>query len=151
MALQTLEELLSRSAALFQHEQTLENNRDIDSASASLLSSTATSPQRRCEERTHDQHMCSYEIRETIGGESVVIGEGGAFLVNRSEEGILLLMALAPHAKQFIEVRVSLSGWRKTLSIFEPRWTKARQVESCGELHLVGCRRKFGPHTYLSF
>ncbi len=80
MALQTLEELLSRSAALFQHEQTLENNRDIDSASASLLSSTATSPQRRCEERTDDQHMCSYEIRESIGGESVVIGEGGAFL-----------------------------------------------------------------------
>jgi len=86
MALQTLEELLSRSAALFQHEQTLENNRDIDSASASLLSSTATSPQRRCEERTDDQHMCSYEIRETIGGESVVIGEGRGF-PGQSERG----------------------------------------------------------------
>jgi hypothetical protein len=35
-----------------------------------------------------------------FGGESVVIGEGGAFLVNRSKEGILLFMALAPKAKQ---------------------------------------------------
>ena len=151
MAIQTLEELLSRSAAVIQREQNLENTKSIDSAWALLTSPPAVSPQRRCEERTDYQHMCSYEIRETIGGESGVIGEGGAFVVNRSKEGILLLMALAPQAKQFIEVRISRSGWRKTLSIFEPRWTKPRQVESHGELYLVGCRRKFGPRHYLSF
>ena len=95
--------------------------------------------------------MCSYEIREAIGGESVVIGEGGAFVVNRSKEGILLLMALAPQAKQLIEVHTSYSRWRKTLSIFEPRWTKTRQVESHGDLYLVGCRRTVGPCAYWSF
>ena len=151
MAIQTLEELLSHSADVFQREQSLDNTKDIDSASALWSSPPIASLQRRCEERTDYRHMCSYEMRETIGGESGVIGEGEAFVVNRSKEGILLLMALAPHAKQFIEVRISLSGWRKTLSIFEPRWTKARQVESQGELYLVGCRRKFGPRNYLSF
>ena len=151
MAIQTLEESLSRSADVFQREQSIENTKDTDSASALLPSPTAATPQRRCEERTDYRHMCSYEIREAIGGESVVIGEGGAFVVNRSKEGILLLMALAPQAKQLIEVHISHSGWRKTLSIFEPRWTKTRQVESRGDLYLVGCRRKFGPCGYLSF
>ena len=95
--------------------------------------------------------MCSYEIREAIGGEYVVIGEGGAFVVNRSKEGILLLMALAPQAKQLIEVHISRSRWRRIVSIFESRWTKSRQVESHGDLYLVGCRRKFGPCEYSSF
>ena len=151
MAIQTFEELLSHSADVFQREQNLGNTKDIDPASALLSSLTATSPQRRCGERTDYRHMCSYEIREIISGESVIIGEGGAFVVNRSTEGMLLLMALAPHAKQLIEVRISRSRWRRTLSIFEPRWTKPRQVESHGDLYLVGCRRKFGPRDYLSF
>ena len=151
MAIQTLEELFSHSADVFQREQSLDNTKDIDLASALWPSPPAAFPQRRCEERTDYRHMCSYEIREAIGGESGVIGEGGAFVVNRSKEGILLLMALAPEANQFIEVRISHSGWRKTLSVFEPKWTKPRQVESHGELYLVGCRRKFGPHSYLSF
>jgi hypothetical protein len=151
MAIYSLEELLSHSAAVFQREQNLENIKYSDPASALWRSPLAASPQQRCEERTDYRYMCSYEIREAIGGESVVIGEGGAFVVNRSKEGILLLMALAPQAKQLIEVHISHSGWRKTLSIFEPRWTKTRKVESRGDLYLVGCRRKFGPCGYLSF
>jgi hypothetical protein len=151
MAIYSLEELLSHSAAVFQREQTLENIKYSDPASALWRSPLAASPQQRCEERTDYRYMCSYEIREAIGGESVVIGEGGAFVVNRSKAGILLLMALAPQAKQLIEVHISHSGWRKTLSIFEPRWTKTRQLESRGDLYLVGCQRKFGPCGYLSF
>ena len=151
MAIQTLEELLSDAATVFQQEQNLENNKGVDSVFALLPSPTAISPQRRCDERMDYRHMCLYEIRETIAGEAIVIGEGGAFVVNGSKEGILLLMALAPHAKQLIEVRISRFGWRKTLSIFEPRWTKPRQVEPHGDLYLVGCRRKFGPCEYSSF
>lgn len=150
MAIHTFEELFSHSAAVFQQEQSVENNKEVDSAYA-LPSPTEISPQRRCEERMDYRQMCSYEIREIISGESVIIGEGGAFVVNRSREGMLLLMALAPHAKQLIEVHISRSGWRRTLSIFEPRWTKPRQLESHGDLYLVGCRRKYGPRDYLSF
>jgi hypothetical protein len=154
MAIQTPQELLSRSAAVFQQGQNVENNENnkaVDSAAAALPLPTSVSQQRRCEERVDDQHMCSYEIREIIGGESVVIGEGGAFVVNRSKQGILLLMAFPLHAKQLIEVRISRFGWRRTISIFEPRWTKPRQVKPHGDLYLVGCRRKFGPCHYVSF
>ena len=150
MAIHTLEELFSHSIPASQQEQSVENNKEVDSASAPP-SPTAIFPQRRGEERVDYRHMCSYQIREIISGESVIIGEGGAFVVNRSTEGMLFLMALAPHAKQLIEVHISRSRWRKTLSIFEPRWTTTRQVESHGDLYLVGCRRKFGPRDYLSF
>jgi hypothetical protein len=129
------EEMLSHFVAGTQREQNIENNNDVDHG----------------EERADYQHMCSYEIREAIGGESVVIGDGGAFVVNRSKQGILLLTAFPLHSKQLIEVDISRSGWRRTLSVFEPRWTKSRQVESRGDLYLVGCRRKFGPCDYWSF
>ena len=151
MAIQTPEKMLSRSAAVSQQEQNVENNKDVGSASASLPLPATVSRQRRCEERVDDQHMCSYEIREIIGGESVVIGDGGGFVVNSSKQGILLLMAFPPHAKQLIEVHISRFGWRRTISIFEPRWTKPRQVKPHGDLYLVGCRRKFGPCNYVSF
>ncbi len=55
--------------------------------------------------------MCSYEVLAAIEGESVVIGHGEAFALNQSTEGMLLLIALAPHVKQLIEVRTSRSGW----------------------------------------
>jgi hypothetical protein len=154
MAIQTFEELLSDAAAIFQQEQHLGHNKAVDSVSALLPAPTSIFPQRRCDERMDYRQTCSYEIREeTIAGKSVVIGEGGAFVVNGSREGILLLMALAPHAKQLIEVHISRSRWRRIVSIFEPRWTKSRQVksQSHGDLFLVGCRRKFGPCEYSSF
>jgi hypothetical protein len=150
MATYISDEMLSHFVPVTKREQDVENKKDAGHASA-VKPPKASFSQRRCEERKDYRHMCSYEIREAIGGESVVIGEGGAFVVNRSKEGILLLIALAPQAKQLIEVHISHSGWRKTLSIFEPRWTKLRQVESHGDLYLVGCRRKFGPCGYLSF
>jgi hypothetical protein len=150
MAIHISDEMPSHFVPVTKREQDVENKKNAGHASA-VMPRKASSSQRRCEERKDYRHMCSYEIREAIGGESVVIGEGGAFVVNRSKEGILLLMALAPRAKQLIEVHISHSGWRKTLSIFEPRWTRTRQVESHGDLYLVGCRRKFGPCGYLSF
>jgi hypothetical protein len=150
MATHISDEMLSHFVPVTKREQDVENKKDAGHAFA-VMPPKASSSQRRCEERMNYRHMCSYEIREAIGGESVFIGEGGAFVVNGSTEGLLLLMALAPHAKQLIEVHISHSGWRKTLSIFEPRWTKTRQVESRGDLYLVGCRRKFGPCGYLSF
>ena len=119
MATHSIEEMLSHFVAVTQREQNIENNSYVNQASV-MMPSIATSPQRRCEERVDYQHMCSYEIREAIGGESVVIGDGGAFVVNRSKQGILLLTAFPLHAKQLIEVHISRSGWRRTLSVFEP-------------------------------
>jgi hypothetical protein len=64
---------------------------------------------------------------------------------------MLLFMALAPHANQLIEVHTLRSGWGRTANVFEVRWSRPVQVESFGNLCLVGCRRIFGPCHYLSF
>ena len=90
------------------------------------------------------RRICSYEVLEAIEGKSVVIEQGEAFALNRSTEGILLFMGQAPHAKQLIEVHTPRSGWGRTVNVFETRWAKPVQVESLGNLYLVGCQRIFG-------
>jgi hypothetical protein len=88
---------------------------------------------------------------EIIDEKSAVIEEGKAFALNRSTEGMLLFMGRPPHAKQIIKVHTILSGWGRTANVFEVRWTRPVQVESLGNLYLVGCRLIFGPCHYLSF
>jgi hypothetical protein len=95
--------------------------------------------------------MCSYEVLEVIDEQSAVIEQGKAFALNRSTKGMLLFMALAPRAKQLIEVHTLRSGWGRTANVFEVRWTRPVQVESFGNLYLVGCQRIFGPCRYLLF
>ena len=149
MATQTLEEMLSHSAAVTQWERNVGNN-DVDRASAVMPAITILA-WHRCEARMDYRSMCSYEVLEVIDEKSFVIEDGKAFALNRSTEGMLLIMALAPHAKQLIEVHTLRSGWGRTANVFEVRWTRPVQVESFGNLYLVGCRRIFGPCHYLSF
>ena len=149
MAMHTLEEMLSHSATVTQWGGNV-GNENIDHAPAGMPA-IATPPGRRCEARMDYRRMCSYEVLEAIEGESVVIGQGEAFALNRSKEGMLLFIAMAPHAKQLIEVHTFRSGWGRTVSIYETRWTRLVPVESLGDLYLVGCRRIFGPCHYLSF
>lgn len=149
MATHTLEAMLSQSTAVTQREQNVGNN-DVVQAPA-VLPSTTIPPGRRCEARTEYRGMCSYEVLEAIEEESVVIEQGEAFVLNRSTEGMLLLMGQARHAKQLIEVHTPRSGWGRAANVFEVRWTRPVQVESFGNLHLIGCRRIFGPCHYLSF
>jgi hypothetical protein len=147
MATHRLEAMLSHSAAVTQREQN-GGNKDVDQASA-VLPAMATPPGRRYEARMPYRRMCSYEVLEAIEGKSVVIEQGEAFALNRSTEGILLLMGQAPHAKQLIEVHTPRSGWGRTVNVFETRWTRPVQVESLGNLYLVGCQRMFGSCHYL--
>ena len=149
MATLTLEEMFSRSAAARLQEQS-GGNKDVDQASVTMPATTIP-PGRRCEARMEYRGMCSYEVFEAIDEESAVIDQGEAFAINRSTEGILLFMGQAPHAKQLIEVHTPRSGWGRTANVFEVRWTRPIQVESLGNLYLVGCRRIFGPCHYLSF
>ena len=149
MATHALEGLFSHPAAVTGREQNL-GNKDIDQASA-VMPAMATPPERRCEARIDYRRMCLYEVLEAIEGKSVVIEQGEAFALNRSTEGILLLMGQVPHAKQLIEVHTPRSGWGRTVNVFETRWAKPVQVEALGNLYLVGCRRMFGPCHYLSF
>jgi hypothetical protein len=141
--------MLSYYAAVTMQEQNV-GNKDVVQASAVMPPMTIP-PGRRREARMEYRCLCSYEVLEAIEDESVVIEQGEAFALNRSTEGMLLLMGRAPHAKQLIEVHTPRSRWGRTVNVFEARWTRPVQVESLGHLHLVGCRRIFGPCHYLSF
>ena len=149
MAKHTLEAMLSHCTAVSLREQQV-GNREFDQTS-SRLPVGAIPPRRRCEERMEYRCICSYEMLEVINEDSVVIEQGEAIAVNRSTEGMLLFMGMAPHAKQLIEVHTSRLGWGRTANVFEARWTRQVRVESLGDLYLVGCRRIFGPCHYLSF
>jgi hypothetical protein len=142
MATHTFEAMLSHSAGVSQREQKV-GNKDIDQV-AVVTSAMATLPERRREARMDYRHMCPYAMFKAIDGRPVIIEQGEAFALNRSKEGILLLMGQAPHAKQLIEVHAPRSGWGRTVTVFETRWVKSIQVESLGSLYLVGCQRTFG-------
>jgi hypothetical protein len=125
---------------------------DIDIAQVSAKMRAATIPPgRRSETRMDYRRLCPYEVIEAKEGKSVVIGQGEAFALNQSTGGMLLLVDLAPQTKQLIEVRTRRSGWGWTLNVLEARWAKPVQVESLGNMYLVGCRRVFGSCHYLSF
>jgi len=149
MATHTFEAMFSHSAAAPQRKQKV-GNKDIDQVSV-VTPVMATLPERRREARMDYRHMCSYAVFEPIEGKSVVIEQGEAFALNRSTEGILLLMGQAPHAKQLIELLTPRSGWGRTVTVFETQWVKSIQVESLGILYLVGCQRVFSSSHYLSF
>ena len=130
-----------------------------------MFSSSATAPaqlstdipavmipsERRREARKHYGRMCSYEMVDSIEEDSVGIRQGEVFALNRSKEGMLLLMGQAPHEKQLIEVHSLRAGSDQTVNVFETKWAKPLPVESLGNLYLIGCRRIFGPLRYSSF
>jgi hypothetical protein len=149
MTMNTLEPMFVDSEAFTLKEEKL-GNIDFDQASAELRAATIL-PGRRCEARMDDRRLCPYEVIEAKEEKSVIIGQGEAFILNQSMGGMLLLIDLAPQAKQLIEVRTRRSGWGWTLNILEARWAKPVQVESLGNLYLVGCRRVFGSCNSLSF
>ena len=149
MATQTLDAMCSLSAAIIAQEQHVD---DLDlQQAAEVLSATTASQARRGEARVEYRSMCTYEVLEADEDQSVVIEQGEAFTLNRSKEGILLVMGNAPQNTQSIEVHTSRFGWGKTVNVFEVRWSKPVQVEALGYLYLVGCRRTFGPCHYLAF
>ena len=149
MVTHTLEAMLSHCTAVSLREQQVGNG-EFDQTS-SILPVGAIPPGRRCEERMEYRCICSYEMLEAINEDSVVIEQGEAIAANRSTEGMLLFMGMAPHTKQLIEVHTSRLGWGRTANVLEVRWARPVRVEPLGDLYLVGCRRIFGPCHYLSF
>lgn len=94
MATQTLDAMRSLSTAIIAQEQHI-GEIDLHQASA-VMSATTTPPARRGEARIEYRSMCTYEVLEANDDQSVVIEQGEAFALNRSTEGILLIMGKAP-------------------------------------------------------
>ncbi|MBM4127847.1 MAG: hypothetical protein FJ247_10950 [Nitrospira sp.] len=118
------------------------------------LSERQISPQsvsRRHEERVTEQRVCTYALCESLGEETVVIQEGEAYSLNRSQHGIMLIMGYSPNAKQILELHIPEAQWRRSLNVYEVQWTKPVTIESRGDLYLIGCKLVFGPSRYWAF
>jgi hypothetical protein len=106
--------------------------------------------ERRCGARVEYRCVCSYEVLDVLDGELFVVQQGEAFALNRSREGILLFVGQPVHVNQLIRVDIAWLGWDRIGSVFEPRWTNPIQIESLGNLYLVGCRRISPPPNMYS-
>lgn len=148
MATDTFEAIFSLSAAAPKREQKVRNV-DIGRVS-DVTPAIITLPERRREARIDYRCMCSYALLEPLKGKFAVIEQGEAFALNRSTEGILLIMGQAPHSKQLIELHTPGFGRDRSETVVETRWVKTIQVESLGSLFLVGSQRVFGSCQYLS-
>lgn len=102
-------------------------------------------------ERVESRRECTYEVQDVADGAPVVVKRGEAVTLNRSDDGVLLVMKRAPQVNQTIEVHTSRAAWRRTASVYETRWTKPVHMASLGDVYLVGCRRVAGPCHYVSF
>lgn len=110
-----------------------------------------TAANRRTEARVEYHRVCEYELCESIDEDAVVIQQGEAYTLNRSAHGLLLLMGAPPRRNQLLELHIPESWWSHSMNLLEVQWTKPVQVESQGELFLVGCRLTFGPSRYWTF
>ncbi|MGH7180453.1 MAG: hypothetical protein ACREJN_00580 [Nitrospiraceae bacterium] len=142
MTTNVLEALFPGNTTVTGQEQR-ERNRDV-APSSGVIPGAPILPERRCEVRVDYRCMCTYEIAEAIDEELAFIEQGEAFALNRSAGGILLIMGHARHVTQLIEVHTFHSRWGRTTTIYEARWAKPIQVESLGNLYLVGSRQIFG-------
>lgn len=142
MAKSKPEARLFLSAASTQQEQNVRNN-DADQA-ADAPPGLTIPPGRRSEARLDNRCLCSYEMLDVMEEESFVIAQGTAIALDQSTEGLRLFMGQPPCVEQLIEVHNPRQGWGRTVNVFEVRWTRPVQVESFGNLYLVGCRRVFG-------
>ena len=121
MATQALEAMLSHSAALTPLEQNLG---DTDRPSVCRDASDDQSSGAPGCVRVEYRGICTYEVLEAKDEQSVVIEHGEAYALNRSTEGMRILMGKAPQGYQSIEVHTSCFGWGKSVNVFETRWTR---------------------------
>jgi len=127
-------------------------NLNSEAAGASVRKDGECSfPSRRREVRVNQQKVCAYSLCESLDGEQVIIEQGEGYCINRSEQGILVLMGGRPRNRQLLELHVAETRWEYSLNLYEVQWTKIVPVESHGELFLVGCRLVFGASRYWAF
>jgi hypothetical protein len=113
--------------------------------------SEGTLSNRRREVRIQESSVCAYGLCESIEGGRIVIEQGEAFGIDRSERGILVLLGTQPQKQQLLELHVPRTRWEYALNLYEVQWTKILPVESHGNLFLVGCRLILGASQYWTF
>ena len=149
MTAQILEHLRAFYSEGTGREHTSHNQRVVHSVEDSLaIAPPLERLERRQDPRTACTDPCSYELLEPLDAQSVLIQRGEAFIMNRSANGMVLLLGISLHPHQLLEVHTSDSTWRQTLSLLEVLWALPIPIESHGTLYKVGGRITFGPYHY---
>ena len=88
---------------------------------------------------------CSYELSESLWDDVIAIHNGEALSVNRSREGMMLLMDQCPPVKQVFEIEVPASARGKITRFVEVYWTRQLPIEeTLSRRYLVGVKFLLG-------
>ena len=99
----------------------------------------------RCAERTPFMEYYPYELSESLWDDVIAIHNGDALSVNRSREGMLLLMDQCPPVKQVFEIQVPASARGKITRLVEVCWTRQLPIEeTLSRRYLVGVKFLLG-------
>jgi hypothetical protein len=100
--------------------------------------------ERRREARSPKLSPCTYGLMRSVDRDGVTLEEGLGTAVNESPAGLRLLLGIAPHPGQLLEVQTNQSTFSCGLYLAEVCWTKPLREDEQGALYLVGCRVNFG-------
>ncbi len=100
--------------------------------------------ERRREARSAKISSCTYGLMRSVDRDGVTLEEGQGTAVNESPSGLRLLLGIAPHPGQLLEVQTNQSTFSCGLYLAEVCWTKPLREDEQGALYLVGCRVNFG-------
>ncbi len=133
----------------------INGNSDLPPRSLTAAASSGRTDLRRSDRRQDRRELllepCTYELFEARGCETLAYERGEAYTLNRSRDGIMLLMDHAPRASQYLEVHTEGPMGRHEISVCEVAWTRPLPLRSDHEYHMVGCYRVMEPCRYLQF
>lgn len=107
--------------------------------------------ERRREARSPKISPCFYGLTRSVDRDGVTLEEGFGSALNESPTGLRLLLGIAPHTGQLLEVQTADSTFRSGLYLAEVCWTKPLREDEQGALYLVGCRVNFGATQVVTF
>jgi hypothetical protein len=100
-----------------------------------------TQRMRRDTERWSCRQVYPYELTRVLDGSTVQLREGAGYSINRSIGGMLLLLPEKVYTQQVFAIQEPSEIKREEFSkLGEVRWTRPIEVDSYGNMYLVGIR-----------
>ena len=103
-----------------------------------------TQQKRRESERVPCMRAHPYELTKSVGSSTVQLTEGSGYSINRSGEGMLLLLPSKMDKRQVFAIQVPSEERKEQLTkLGEVCWTRPIPVSACANMYLVGIRFLF--------
>ena len=107
------------------------------------LGGRALRAERRLETRSPKISPCTYGLMRSVDPDGAILEEGYGAAVNKSPNGMRLLLGVAPSQGQLLEIQTGHSRLGRTICLVDVCWTKPLRKDAQGTLYLVGCRLNF--------